>query len=246
MARYFYQLNRRRMYLDREVYDSVNKFNITWNEIEKEATRLKINGHPKPTFNTAAMFIIDKKSEKMFKIASKQSKGLSLFPSDRKGFVVDNITLLVSLMIMMAILLVFAAYIGTQNDTIQASTSLDSTFKQVFNTSTSGFAPAADKGLIVGLVILFSFLLYSAYTIGTNFSLFLVLLLVNMMALFMLPTAEDFLVTTFYNNSYATAVATMPATFYVINHYTIFLTGMSVLLIIALLVRPRDEQGYGY
>lgn len=237
MAKYVYLLNRKKMYLDKKVYEGVVDFGISWNEIEAEKMRLCIGGHKTPTYNAAAIILLDKKGGL---VLPKKGHGLLSIGSSKKGYVVDNITLLVSLMVMLSLIVLFAVYVANQDASIQNS-NLDSTFKNIFHTSTGGFAPAVDKGLVVGLVIMVSFLLYTAYTIGSNFSLFLLALLMNFMALFLLPQAEDFLVASYYNNDYAVAISNMPATFYIINHYTIFLTGIVVLLMITFFIRPSGE-----
>ena len=255
MVKYAYYLNRKRMYLDTDVYKKAEELHINWDEIEAENRRLKSIGHPKATYNTATMFLIDKKCSQTVNNGIgliKKSDNKDLFGNNllkrrmnNKGFIVDNITLMVSMLIMISLVVLLAAYVETQDNNMQSSQQ-DSVFKDTFHTSLGGFSSAVDKGLIVGLAILVTFLLYSAYNIGTNFSLFLMALLINIIVLFMLPQAEDFLVTSFYNNDYATAIASMPATFYVINHFTVFLTGLSVFLLIALFLKPGGgNESYG-
>lgn len=244
MVKYTYFMNRKRMYLDSDVYSSVRKLGIRWDEIESEAMRLKINNHPKPTYNTAAMMVIDKKSPDIAGVLrSKSSVQSNILFSGKRGFVIDNITLMLAMVIMLTIVVVLAAYIESQDSSIQSST-LDTTFKTTFHTSTGGFSGAADIGLVIGLVILLTFLLYTSYNIGTNFSLFLIALIMNITVLFLLPNLENYLVTGFYNNNYALAIASMPATFYIINNYTIFITGISALLLIALFMPKGDAQSY--
>lgn len=253
MAKYqftlVHNLNAKKMYLDTKVYYSTQQLGIPWPEIEEERNRLRMIDHPKPTYNTAAMFLIDKKTQAGIQtMLSPSTKKVPFFktvkpkPYDifgKKGQGIDNLALIVSGMIMLTLVVLFAAYMGSQNDTVQAGPG-DAVYKATFNTSIGGQQSAMDKGLVVGLIILIGFLLYSAWTIGSNFSMFLLALLLNMAALFTLPIAEDYLVTAFYNNNYVAAIASMPATFYIINHYTIFITGIIVLLMLAFFLRPAN------
>lgn len=248
VVKHSYYYNRKRMLLEKQVYMKVNDLGINWEEIQKEKQRLMSVGHAPPVSdNLAARFVIDKASNEVMKkglSAVKATRNEDFFAlnmkSNKKGFIGDNIAIGISLMIIIAMVVLLATYMSSQNDNIQSSSS-DTVFKSTFNSSLGGMSSAMDKGLVVGIVILVTFLLYSAYMISSNFGLFMIALLANMISLFLLPIMEDFLVASYYNNSYATATAAMPATFYIINNYTIFCTGVFTLMLIALYLRSDGQ-----
>ena len=52
---------RKKMYLDKEVYEEVRRSGISFDDIQREYSRMRMNGTPKASYNVACIMLINKR-----------------------------------------------------------------------------------------------------------------------------------------------------------------------------------------